>query len=140
MRTLAAPLVTAALAAGCGGGSVEVAAPASAPPEATLVVESTYAPGPGGVLMSEGALAEVVVLGDDGTEMTARGPVEEELRFAGLDPGRYVVRPALRPCVASCGSLSGREGECEAVVEVTGTTRLRVDHVVSQPCTVTPVP
>lgn len=124
--------------AGCGGGSVDVAAPA--PAEASLVVESTYGPGPGGVLMSEGALAEVALVGDSGQKMTARGPVEEDLRFTGLTPGRYVVRPALRPCIANCGTLSDREGECEAVVEITGTTRLRVDHVVSQPCTVTPVP
>ena len=140
MRTLVALLVTAALAAGCGGGSVDVAAPASTPPEATLVVESTYGLGPGGALLTEGALAEVVLTDDSGEQMTARGPIEEPLRFTGLTPGRYVVRPALRPCVANCGTLSGREGECEAVVEVTGTTRLRVDHVVSQPCTVTSLP
>lgn len=139
MRLLRALVLTLSLvlAAGCGG-SADVAAPA--PPEATLVVESTYGEGPDGVLFTEGALVEVVLVGDGGTQMTARGPVEEELRFAELEPGRYVVRPALRPCVANCGTLSGREGECEAVVEITGTTRLRVDHVVSLPCTVTPVP
>jgi hypothetical protein len=131
-------LVLVAALTGCGGQAVDVARPA--PPDATLVVESGYPPGPKGVLYSEGALVEVVLVDEAGDQMTARGPVEEELVFDGLAPGRYVVRPALRPCIANCDNLAERTGECEGVVQVPATTRVRVDHVVSETCTATPVP
>lgn len=127
--------LTVALA-GCGGGD-DVAAPA--PQNARLVVESTYSPGRDGVLYTEGALLEVVLTAPDGETQTQQGPVEEDLVFDGLPVGRYVVRPALRPCAGNCGHLDDRTDECEAVVELRDTTRVRVDTVVAEPCTVVPV-
>ena len=113
-----------------GGSGTSSSAPAS------LTVAQSYDPGPRGPVFIEGALGEVVLVGPDGVRQTKQGHVAGRLTFFGLKPGRYVIRPALRPCSANCGNLSGRAGECEASVEVAQATIVYVRYGPEGPCSV----
>jgi hypothetical protein len=98
-----------------------------------LTVDNTFIRTPGEYGWIEGAVAEVVLKSADGTGVTMRGSL---MTFPDLQPGRYTVRPAARPCDGNCGYLDARTGECEAVVQVPTITRLTVQHTAGRACTI----
>jgi hypothetical protein len=101
----------------------------------TLTVVNTFVR-TGGPLWSEGALLEVALESAAGTSFTKLGSFDSEMTFDDLEPGRYIVRPAARPCDGNCGYLDARTGECQAVVQVPPTARLTVQHTVGRPCAI----
>ena len=67
---------------------------------------------------------------------TKVGRFEADVVFDDLEPGRYAVRPAARPCSGTCDHFYGRTGECETVVDMPATTRLTVEHTIGRARTV----
>lgn len=124
------------VACGGAGGSATADPPLGGDQQHSLVVEQTYGPGRGGVLLVEGGIADVLVRGEGGKEEVLQGNPDKPLTFKGLAAGQYTVEPAIRPCNANCGNLGGRIYGCSISIDVPAVTRLAVRYIATEPCEV----
>ena len=102
----------------------------------SLTVVNSFVRRPGDYLWIEGAVPEIVLKSSDGPRLTKIGRFGADVVFDDLEPGRYAVRPAARPCSGTCDRLDGRTDECETVVDIPATTRLTVEYSVGRTCAV----
>jgi hypothetical protein len=139
----AGPLaLLALLLSACGQGSgshprADAGQPAADPAGSiTLTVHSSVRPGKHGEMFVEGAVPELRLTAPDGTELTPAQDHRDDAVFAGLDPGRYRLHAALRPCDGNCGYLDGPTAPCAATVHVMADREVSVRWRVGQPCRV----
>jgi hypothetical protein len=102
----------------------------------SLTVVNSFVRRPGDYLWIEGAVAEIVLKSSDSTRLTKIGRFGADVVFDDLEPGRYALRPAARPCSGTCDHLDGRTDQCEAVVDIPATARLTVEYTVGRTCAV----
>lgn len=88
----------------------------------------------GEVVYIEGAEPEVRLRTVDGEPVAQLSG--DRMKFTGLEPGTYLLEPALRPCHGmSC--TDARTDSCERTVQVADhTARAHVEFRVGEPCTV----
>jgi hypothetical protein len=137
MRFLA--LSTLVLLTACGGTSAtddDASAPSPSPARHDVVVAQSFEPGPGGVMFTEGGIAEVVISDGQGQEQAFQGDPDQPLTLSGIRPGDYTVTAAIRLCNANCGNLGEPVDSCSTSISVPDTLRLTVRYVVSQPCVI----
>ena len=87
----------------------------------------------------EGALVEVSLLAEgDGSRVAHLGPGTAPLResVGDLEPGRYVVQAAVRPCGGNCNVLDSPTDTCQHPVDVAADTTIEVVFRYGQACTV----
>jgi hypothetical protein len=130
-------LIALALTASCGGTpdraiSPPVASPSPASSTHEVVVSQSFGSGEHGVMYIEGAVAELVITGEDQPAQTVQGDPDRPITLSGLSSGDYTVKAALRPCNANCGNLSEPVDGCATGMSVPQTTRLTVRYVVAQ--------
>ena len=141
IATALSSTVVAAVLAGCGSNADDPA-PGGAPTiveshRATLTVATSYSEGRNGALYIEGALARLVLRDSDGNVAGAATHWPgKKFVFADLDPGTYVLEPALRPCDGNCGYLDGPTDACRETLSIDGDMGVRVDFTVGEPCVV----
>lgn len=67
----------------------------------------------------EGAVAELALVTHDGsTTATKQANLTVPVLLGSVDPGRYTLRAAVRPCDANCGNLDPPAFRCRGPVEV----------------------
>jgi hypothetical protein len=85
----------------------------------------------------EGALARMVVRDEDGKVVaSAMKWPGKTFVFADLQPGTYVLEPALRPCDGNCGYLDPPTDSCRHTLTIDGDVSIRVRFSVGDPCVV----
>lgn len=136
-------IALAVLAAGCGsqsdksGGGDPGGQPTTIVQQSpgTLTVATSLTTG--GPMYIEGALARLVLRDSDGkvvaTSMKWPG---KRVVFENLDPGTYVLEPALRPCDGNCGYLDPPTDSCKGSFAIDGDLSVRVKFTVGHPCVV----
>lgn len=146
MRTrhlAAATLLAVALPlAGCGSAPDSVAAAPRSPTvesgtatPATLTIRSTYTVRD--VTFFEGAVMEILLQDGTGrTIATRRADPGTTVRFPDLPAATYIVRAALHPCDANCGTLDPRVDECTALVDLPRRRAAVVDFLVGERCSI----
>jgi hypothetical protein len=138
----ACAIASAVLLGGCGSQADEPVGASGSP--ATEIVQA--APGTltvatslssGGPMYIEGALARMVLRDEDGSVVASgmKWPGKTFV-FTELEPGTYVLEPALRPCDGNCGYLDPPTDSCEHTVTIDGDMSVRVEFSVGDPCVV----
>jgi hypothetical protein len=118
--------------AGSGGPATQIVQQA---PATLTVATSLSTDGP--MHYTEGALVHMVLrdadgnIADGGTKWPGKRFV-----FDGLDPGTYVLEPALRPCDGNCGYLDPPTDSCRDTLTIDGDLSVRVEFTVGDPCVV----
>jgi hypothetical protein len=104
---------------------------------ATLTVATSLSSTRDGGMYIEGALAHIVLRDADGNVFDAgtKWPGEKFV-FDGLEPGTYVLEPALRPCDGNCGYLDPPTDSCRDMLTIDGDMSVRVEFTVGDPCVV----
>jgi hypothetical protein len=142
MMMVSASVVTLLLAscADDDGGGRPGGSPTSGEQAGTLTVQTSYQAGKGGAMYIEGALADVILRDESGTEVdTQTKSPGDPIRFEDLAPGSYTLEPALRPCDGNCGYLDGRTDDCTQTIEIDGDVEVKVAFTVGVPCEVRPL-
>ena len=144
MTTLSACAIIATAAGlalgGCArGGDVGSGgkSPEDRPSAGTITVHMTIRPGSHGALYIEGELAEVILRDAHGSKVAVKTKQPEgRLTFPDVEPGPYVLEPALRPCDANCGYLDPRIDGCSKKLEVDGDVDVKVAFTIGSRCTI----
>lgn len=135
--------VAIVIASGCGGAvptAVDVPTPehwSTSAQTQTVTVTTTFEAGRSGAVYTEGAMAEVLLVDSSGDDVAeATGMPGGVLTLDEVPDGRYVLKPALRPCDGNCGFLDGRRDGCRQPIVVADTVRVRVHFVIGKPCVI----
>lgn len=129
---------------GCGNSDIPAPLDARADVTATdaarvseygsITVTNDVRPGRGGALYTEGAVADVILINEGGQHFAPEGE-GGRLTFHRLKPGKYTIRPALRPCDGNCGYLDGRVDSCASQIHMgADNVRLHVVYRVGKAC------
>lgn len=127
------------LLAACGDPSSQATdehSPDSTDGSHAVVVTQTYEPGPGGVMLAEGGIGDVLVRDAEGRERGQQADPSKPMTFDDLPAGRYTLAAAIRPCNANCGNLEARTGGCETTIDVPAVSRVSVRYIATKPCQV----
>ena len=90
-----------------------------------------------GPMYIEGALARLVLRDEDGDVVaSAMKWPGKKFVFADLEPGTYVLEPALRPCDGNCDYLDPPTDSCRDTFAIDGDLSLQVDFSVGDRCVV----
>jgi hypothetical protein len=135
-------IASAVLLASCGSQTADADSAAAGGPTAivqktrgTLTVATSLTSG--GPMYIEGALARMVVRDEDGNVVaSATKWPGKAFVFGDLEPGTYVLEPALRPCDGNCGYLDRPTDSCSHTLTIDGDMSIRVKFSVGDPCVV----
>ena len=135
---LAVPAATLAslVLAGCTlPRGTSVPAHSEEPAAGTLTLTASFLRPHDALVYREGVMVEVLLLDADGDRVAVhRGHPGRPMVFDDLAAGRYVVRPAVRPCDANCGYLDPRLDGCSRTIHVTHHVDVQVALLVGSPC------
>jgi hypothetical protein len=125
---------------GCARGrdvDARVGSQEDRPTAGMVTVKMTFHRGSHGALYIEGAMAEVILRDAHGKKVDVQTKEPRaRLTFTNLEPGTYILEPALRPCDANCGYLDPRVDSCSRKLEVDGRVNVKVDFTVGSRCTI----
>jgi len=106
-----ASVLVGIVVAGCHGSS-------SKDEGQPVVIRVQYAPK--APVFIEGAVTELRLLGRNGSTKASKDAAltTVPVLLGSVDPGRYVLRAAVRPCDANCGNLDPPAFRCRGNVDV----------------------
>jgi hypothetical protein len=111
--------------------------PEDRPTAGMITVSMTLRQGPHSPRYIEGAMAEVILRNARGKKVKVQTKEPQgRLTFTHLEPGTYILEPALRPCDGNCGYLDPRVDSCSQQIQVDGRVDVKVDFTVGSRCTI----